>query len=347
MAQRVVVLGPEVPSRYHLGPVFELPAAYVRDVVVLAGRWNVPASALLADLPVREAELTDPTTRVPLRVAEAIVLRALELTREPALAFHMGTQMRLSSHGFLGFAAMTAGTARAALELAVRYASTRTSAIGLALYVEGDTASLVIEERTPLGALREFAVIALIVGIWQLGQALTGQPLDGVGECAFPEPDYLRAVPHGGRLRFDRPSHRLVFPAAVLDLPLRTADAVATRLAIEQCERELAAVVDAGVVGRVRGLLAAEHVPTLPEAARELHVSPRTLKRKLAERGTTFSALRDDVLRQRALLLLDNRALSIGEVAARLGYTELPSFTRAFRKWTGMTPNAYRARHGA
>ena len=55
-----------------------------------------------------------------------------------------------------------------------------------------------------------------------------------------------------------------------------------------------------------------------------------------------LSAIRDEVRRQRSLLLLDNRALSVGEIAAQLGYTELPSFTRAFRKWTGMTPQAYR-----
>lgn len=58
----------------------------------------------------------------------------------------------------------------------------------------------------------------------------------------------------------------------------------------------------------------------------------RTLKRRLAEQGTTFSKIRDDLRRQRALLLVDNRALSIGEVATKLGYTELPNFTRAFRK---------------
>jgi len=93
-------------------------------------------------------------------------------------------------------------------------------------------------------------------------------------------------------------------------------------------------------VGRVLGLLASER--SLPAVAKELHVSARTLKRKLAERGTTFSALRDDVLRQRALLLLDNRELSIGEVADRLGYREPPSFTRAFKKWTGKSPQEYR-----
>jgi len=64
--------------------------------------------------------------------------------------------------------------------------------------------------------MREVVVIALIVGIWQIGQELTGRVLDGVGECAFAEPAYVKALPHGNRLRFDRPAHRLVFPAAVL-----------------------------------------------------------------------------------------------------------------------------------
>jgi len=85
-------------------------------------------------------------------------------------------------------------------------------------------------------------------------------------------------------------------------------------------------------------------LPAVGELARELHMSERTLKRKLAEHGTTYSAIRDDLRRQRALLLLDNRELSIGEIAGRLGYSELPNFTRAFRKWTGMTPASYRSR---
>ena len=53
-----------------------------------------------------------------------------------------------------------------------------------------------------------------MIGIWQLGESLTGKPLDGVAECAFPAPAYLRGFPIGERLRFDRPAHRLVFAAA-------------------------------------------------------------------------------------------------------------------------------------
>jgi len=328
------------------GHVSSLPGAYIKDFIEVVGRWKVTPETLLAGLPTDFAKLSEPTTKVPLLVCEAILRRAVELTHEPALPVYVGTQMRLSTHGFLGFAAMTAGTAREALDLAVRFASTRTSALGLALYVEGATASLVIEERTPLTPLiREFVVIALFIGIWQLGQALTGAPIDGTAECAFPAPPYTGKLPTAGRLRFDCPANRLVFASRVLDLPLRSADAVATRLAREQCERELAEVVDAGLPSRIRTLLSeAAGSRSLEDVAKQLHISPRTIKRKLAERGTTFSEIRDDLRRQRALLLLDNRELSIGDVAARLGYSELPNFTRAFRKWTGKTPLAYRER---
>lgn len=324
--------------------MYDLPGAYINELLELSGRWNVRPAEILNGLPLTTAQLADPTTRVPLRVCEAIVARAQQLTHEPALAFHVGMQMRLSTHGFLGFAAMTASNVREAIELAVRFASTRTSAIGLSFYVEGDTASLVFEERTPLDGMREFVILALIVGIWQLGRGLTGRMLDGVGECAFPEPAFVKRVPLHDRLRFDRPNHRLVFPASSLDFPLITADPVATQLAREQCERELAALVDAGLPGRVRAALTAKSDAPLTVIARELRMSPRTLKRKLAAHGTTFSAIRDDMRRQRALLLLDNRSLSIGEVAQKLGYSELPNFTRAFRKWTGITPLAYRER---
>lgn len=322
--------------------MYDLPGAYIKDLVELSARWpGVTTKAILAGLPV--GDLRDPSTRIPLRVCEAIVARAVELTHEPALAVHVGIQMRLSVHGFLGFAAMTASTVREALELACRFASTRTSAIELALYVEGKTASVVIHERTPLGdLLREFVVLALIIGVRQLGESLTGKQLEGTGECAFPEPAYMKKFHHASRLRFSRANHRLVFEANLLDLPLVSSDPVALELARQQCERELASVVDSGMPSRVRALLDSTH--SLTEVAKKLRVSERTLKRKLAEHGTTFSSLRDDHRRQRALLLLENRTLSIGDIAATLGYSELPNFTRAFRKWTGVTPQAYRER---
>ena len=321
----------------------DLPGSYMRDVVELAARWYVRPEALLRGLPVKLATLSDPGTRVPLAVCAEIVRRAHALTGEPALALYLGWQMRLSSHGFLGFAAMTADTLADAGALAVRFAATRTTALGLELYVEGDTVSLVIEERADLGALRELAVISLMIVLWQAGQALTGKTLPGTAECAFSAPAYIAKLPFATSLiAFDRPAHRLVFARSLLDLPVKTADPVATQLARAQCERELAAIADAGLVGRVRAAIG-DGTAQLPQVARQLRMSTRTLKRRLADRGTTFRELVDDVRRQRALLLIADRGLSIDDIASKLGYTETPNFTRAFRRWTGATPTAYRA----
>jgi AraC-like DNA-binding protein len=151
-------------------------------------------------------------------------------------------------------------------------------------------------------------------------------------------------------MRFGQPAHRLVFDAAILDLPLVNADPAAMQLARAQCDRELAALAETGsIVGRVRAALATGKDGTaafgsLESVARRLGASTRTLKRRLAEQGTSFTEILGAARRQRALLLLDDRRLGIGEIADRLGYSDVANFTRAFRRWTGKTPAAYRDR---
>jgi AraC-like DNA-binding protein len=328
----------------------ELPGIYVLDVVNLARRWKVRADALLAGTGLTEESLRDPQARVPLAICARVIERAHALTGEPALALYQGMQMKVSSHGFLGFAAMTSSTIGEAIAFAEKFAATRTTVLGISSVREKDTAAVVIEERADLGGVREFAILAIMIGVWQLGQTFTGRTLRGVAECAFPEPAYIKRVPFAtDMLRFDRPANRLVFAAELLDVPLVSADPVAVQLAQAQCERELAMLVDAGLPGRVRRALVVDAAGgggfrSVEEVAKLVHMSTRTLKRKLAALGTSYSAILDETRRQRALLLLEDRGLPLAEIAGRLGYTELPNFTRAFRKWTGTTPAAYRKR---
>lgn len=324
-----------------------IPAGYAREVVELAADLGVDRARLVAQVGLDLDALSDPSARLSIPVCEALVTAARRLTGQPALALMMGLRMRVSQHGFLGFAAMTAGTVREALLLAERYCVTRTTALSLALYEEADAASVVIEERAPLGELREFAVLSLVSGLQTIGQALTGRALTGRAECGFPEPEYVSALVSGQRsvLRFGCASNRLVFARELLSLPLLTADPVAMELARTQCERELSAIAATGsLLARVRAALDAPEsgFATLDEVAAALHASPRTLERHLAAHGTTFSALLDASRRERALLLADDRTLSVTEIAWRVGYSDVANFTRAFRRWTGTSPGAYR-----
>jgi len=324
----------------------DLPAAYALHLVELVARWGVEAGEMLEGLSLTRESLTNPAARVSLETMTTLVKRGAELTGEPGLAFFAGLEMRLSSHGYLGFAAMTAGTVRQAIELAMRFVPTRTTALAFHLHVEGETASLVVEERAPLGGSREFILIALLIGIARIGAAITKKELAGEADLMFDEPPYFARFAHlaPGRVRFGRPSNRLVFAASVLDLPLDMADPVAMQLAREQCEREMQALGrDDRTVARVRELLPlSEGFRSLEEIAQQMGVSPRTLKRRLADQDTSYSALLDELRQERALLLLRDESLSREQIAERLGYSDAANFTRAFRRWTGKTPGSVR-----
>lgn len=324
------------------------PAVHVLHLCDVLGRWSVPAPALLEPLGLTEEELVEPGARIDLGTLQRATERARELSGEPGIGFHLGMQMRISLHGQLGFAAMTAANVREAIDVAVRFAPTRTRALGLRLHEHGGTAALVVDERVPLGSAQDAVVFSLMVGIWQIGNALTGEELDGSADVAFPEPGYYaRYASFGpGLVRFDQPAHQLLFDASILDLPLRAADPAAQRLALAQCERDLDALGHRDeLLERVRNLASAdEGFHTLAEVARRMHVSPRTLKRKLAARGTSFSTLVDTMRRERATLLVRAGDLSMDEIARSLGYADAGNFTRAFKRWTGKTPSAFRRR---
>ncbi|MFZ5757665.1 MAG: AraC family transcriptional regulator [Pseudomonadota bacterium] len=327
-----------------------LPANYVLQIADLLVPLGVPADTLFAGAGISREQLAAPAARIPLTVANDLLRRAIELSNQPAIGILAGLQMKISHHGYIGFAAMTARNIGEALRIAERFAPLRSTAVDLQLMVEGDVASLTLVFDTDLEPLRHTALLAVCVGLVQMGGALTGKVLTGRGEFAFPKPGYVDpflAVLGDNVVVFDQPANRVVFPSSYLDLPLTMSDPEASRMALEQCERELAALGEfASVVGRVRALVQspATGFLSLEDVAGRMHVSARTLKRQLAAQGTTFSDLLDGIRREKALLLLANRVLTIEQVADRLGYSDVANFTRAFRRWTGGTPSSWRAR---
>jgi AraC-like DNA-binding protein len=321
-----------------------VPASYALNLLRLVARWQVSAADLLAGTSLFEARLEEPSARIPLATMNALTVRAKELTGEPGLGFYLGMEKRISMYGYLGFAMMSAATVRECLELAVQFTATLTSAVTLRLEVEGDAASLVIEQQVDMGGADDVANLSLVVGLSHLGIALTGRTVAGSAEFEMPEPAYYPRFAHLlPRARFGQASTRVVFDAAMLDVPLATADRAAMRLARAEVERAFAALdFDSNIAGLVRRSLRAGSRGGLDGIAADLGLSPRTLSRRLAEQGLSFSDLVDGELRDQALALLARPTVSLGEVTERLGYSTVPNFVRAFRRWTGTTPGAYR-----
>ena len=96
--------------------------------------------------------------------------------------------------------------------------------------------------------------------------------------------------------------------------------------------------------GQQRQLLATPgRFPALPELAARMHMSERSLRRKLAAEGSSYRGVLAQVRETMARAYLRDTGLHLDEIAERLGYSDAANFSHAFRRWTGMTPGTFRA----
>ena len=143
-------------------------------------------------------------------------------------------------------------------------------------------------------------------------------------------------------VHFGAQANRMLFSLADLNLPLQASNPVLAELHDRYAGERLARLEKARTSIRAREAI----VRRLPEGdvARELCMSERTLQRRLAEEGTSFHQMVDDVRRELAQRYLNQPQLGLAQVASRLGFTDRSTFSRACKRWFDVTPTEYRAR---
>lgn len=328
---------------------YSVSAEYAPLLVSLVERYGVSEQEFMSGLnSLDSVDWRNPATRIPLHMYEHAILRAMELTKAPWLGWEFGPLLNLSSHGFLGYAAMSSETLRDALELAVKFLRTRGTLTELSLFVEGDTAVIQLDEMVALNDVAPFMVESFFSSLHFMGSHLMGETyLDGELRFAFPEPEYFKKmsavipVP----VLFDCAYHQMRFPAHRLDQKLRFADPRLARMAEAQCEQEMAAIKSPPkLLGQVRRIVLGEagRFPSVEETASELHMSSRTLKRKLQQLGTSYQRILDDLRKGLAVEYLTQTDRTVDEIAIQLGYSDASNFARAFRRWTKKSPSDYR-----
>ncbi|HET7691237.1 MAG TPA: AraC family transcriptional regulator ligand-binding domain-containing protein [Nocardioidaceae bacterium] len=140
----------------------------------------------------------------------------------------------------------------------------------------------------------------------------------------------------------------IVFASALLARPLMRTEQEIDEF-VARAPRDLLTLprYDVSTSDRVRRIiepaLRSGDWPSAEDAARRLSVSPQTLRRRLSDEGTSFREVSDEVRRDAAVVSLVAGKESVADLAARLGFSEPSAFTRAFRRWTGSTPGAYRS----
>ena len=325
-----------------------VPIAYPRLLVEILVEQGVIREDLLEGTGIQARAFENPDNRLTPAQFLHLVLNAFYLGKNAALGYELGLRTPVTSHGFLGYGVMSCQTLRDAIELAAKYVRLRTILMTFRLYEEGDEAVVEATANHPVGPLHHFVFESLLLSLARAGSFITGNSLqDGEIHFDYPEPDYYAPLRHRlPPMQFNRSANQLRFPRRFLDQPLVMADPVAARLAVEQCEREMALLNDnsVDVPARVRALFGSANgaYPSLETTAEKLFMSSRTLKRRLQQHGLSFQELLDESRKRDAMRLLEHSGLTVEQVAQRLGYSDPANFTRAFRKWSGSTPRQYR-----
>lgn len=271
-----------------------------------------------------------------------------EHTGSTSFAYRAGQPLPATTYGQLSMAMLSAADIGQALETALRYWDLLTQSLALELHMTPEYAEVHVHVhfQAPEPSLRcalEFAVAAVYRTTEHLAPHLAPQ-LDI--DLALPPPDYLAEIQQAlPTLRYGQSHHCLRLPRARLTDKMPMANPMSYRTACQECEKLLAIWrAPDRLEPQLQRLLGvfAEGFPPLDNVAARLNMSSRTLRRRLADEGTHFRRIIDDIKQRDALYLLKNSNLEIQQIAEKLGYQDPANFTRAFRKWGLDAPSTLR-----
>jgi len=321
-----------------------MPMAYFWLLLREFGGAPEAEAALLAGTDVAPGAAADPSAEGTLGQT-LVLIRNLSARLPAGWALSAGSGFHTSTHGPLGFAAVSAPTLGAALDVIERFGWVRSPYYRTTSEQSERAYQLIVEERVPLGEVERVPLLeALFLSLQAMVESVRGRPVrEARFDFAYPAPSYAERYREHfhGDVRFDQPETRASFPAAWLALPCPMADAGLFTSALAKLETQARRIEGEDfLLARIEQLLDAAGDAGLPlaEAARQLRFSRRTLNRRLAESGTSYRALLEAHLRERARTLLADANLGVAEVAWRLGYEDASNFGRACRRWFGMAP---------
>ena len=280
---------------------------------------------------------------------DASLAEIVERTKDPSMGLVVGQYVRPTSIHALGYAWLASDTLRDAFERLARFDRTVSTSDHIELRDAGEICELVIASRVPGYMQPPLAMDAYFTGVLRLCRVVKDSHFAPLRvQLIHPsfgrESDYVEAF--GAPVSFDADVDMMVFEAAAIDEPLPGANPELAAMSDKVAEAYLESLDPELVASRVRDLL----VSMLPSGhatqdvvAGKLARSTSALQRQLRTEGTSFQKLRDETRRELAMGYLQEGRLSLTEIAFLVGFTDQSNFSRAFRRWTGLSPGEWKS----
>jgi AraC-like DNA-binding protein len=290
--------------------------------------------------------LNEPTARLPFEQGVALWRCAVEATGDPGFGLKVASQIKNTSFHALSYGLSASSTLKEAFERMRRYCHVVSDAVEYQFVRRAEEYHFVIQAAH--GVPFE-SIDAAVAGFLRMCRSFVGPHYSALRvELRRPRPANLKEFQAVLRapLQFGCPQNCMVFDRASIERQLDGANPELARYNDTIALQYLARIERGNIQGRVREALRRRleyGEPSQEEVAAVLNMSARTLQRRLGESGSTYKRILEETRHGLALTYLSAPENSLSDVTCLLGFSACSSFTRAFRRWTGLSPSAWRA----
>jgi len=317
---------------------------FIETLLQLLAEQGVTEAQIYAQLQLTSEEILQPRQGDDVDVD--VLLGLLALSGDAQFGLRLGTRTNLLSQGIYGLALMSCATLGDALKLLIRYSRSILPQVSMALNPRDNGAELIITAGAYPQAIERFFCEVTFAGVLNHGAMLLNQGLTGIGigvELDYRPTTNLHLYEQvlGSQVTFDAPRRALFCDSECLAQPISTANPLAGDFFLRECDRLFTSDTGQGLLSdRVQQLLlqSSSNFPTAAGVAEQLHMSERTLQRRLAAEGARYQPLLDEVRYRLAREYLLGTELPVVAVAELLGFSDAANFRRSFKRWSQLTP---------
>lgn len=278
----------------------------------------------------------------------------------PSWVVRYGGSVGVTSHGPLGFAALSSPDLFTALGVLAEFFEIRINSHQTTLQQSDGRLEFILSDHSGDELAGRWLMESGFQVVQSLIETITGHSLGDNAEISFthPPPPYATELTSVYQLncRYNQPQNKLSIPASWANIPSPLYDEATYRTNLTKCrEIQIDLQANSGNIAvniksrllnhferRISGQIHAEKIPSLDSLAAEQCVSTRTLIRKLRQQNTSYKELLSEVRQEHARYLLERTHLTAADIGEKLGYQEAANFSRAFKQWYGSTPTQWR-----
>jgi AraC-like DNA-binding protein len=319
-------------------------ATFSEAIARTVEKYQVDSGDMFASIGMPREPYRDPDSRIPIVQMSQIWAEAERLTGNPCLGFEVGMGLQPTNFHAVGYAWLGSASIREALERLVRYQRLLSTAADMTFENKDTSAEFHFHSKQ----LDQFGVDAALCAVVQVCRGISHEEFSPLSvSMTRPAPVCEREVAQFLNCTVEYQAHGnvLTFSSESIDAPLPRNNPAMVQASEELAQQYIARMDKNDIVTRARVLLIGQlpnGEPSRKLLAERLHMSERTLARRLSENDYTFTSLVDEIRQHLARDYLRQSRFSVTDVAFLLGFSDQSNFARAFKRWTDLSPTEFR-----